>query len=91
MICANYPLQNNTLFQDKDHPFFIELNNFQIKNKNIYEKITFKELENLMPDNPKWMHGARTCSAIAQAICERYNIITIIPSNSNIINGVVRE
>jgi len=37
------------------------------------------------------MYGARTCSAIAQAICEKYNIITIIPSNSNIINGVVRE
>jgi hypothetical protein len=37
------------------------------------------------------MYGARACSAIAQAICEKYNIITIIPSDSNIINGVVRE
>jgi len=37
------------------------------------------------------MYGARTCCAIAQAICEKYLVTIIIPSNSNIINGVVRE
>lgn len=44
-----------------------------------------------MPDNPKWMHGARGCSAIAQAICQKYSVQTIIPSNSNIINGIIRQ
>jgi hypothetical protein len=44
-----------------------------------------------MPENPKWMHGARPCSAIAQAICEKYNIEKIIPSDSNIIHGIVRQ
>jgi hypothetical protein len=44
-----------------------------------------------MPNNPKWMHGARGCSAIAQAICQKYRIQTIIPSNSNIVNGIARQ
>ena len=59
--------------------------------KEIFEKVFLRELESLMPNNPKWMHGARGCSAIAQAICQRYQIQTIFPSNSNIINGVARQ
>jgi exopolyphosphatase/pppGpp-phosphohydrolase len=91
MKLASYPLKKNNLFEDEDHPFLIELEDFKNKNKEIFEKITLKELENLMPENPKWMHGARPCSAIAQAICEKYYIEKIIPSDSNIINGIVRQ
>jgi exopolyphosphatase/pppGpp-phosphohydrolase len=91
MRLANYPLKKNKFFEDKEHPVFIEFEDFKVKNKEIFEKITLKELENLMPENPNWMHGARPCSAIAQAICERYNIKEIIPSDSNLINGVVRQ
>jgi exopolyphosphatase/pppGpp-phosphohydrolase len=91
MKLANYPLKKNILFEDDDHPFLIELEDFKNKNREIFEKVTLKELENLMPENPKWMHGARPCSAIAQAICEKYNIEKIIPSDSNIINGIVRQ
>jgi hypothetical protein len=65
--------------------------NVKLPHLKIFEKISLKELENLMPENPKWMHGARPCSAIAQAICEKYNIKKIIPSHSNIINGIVRQ
>lgn len=63
---------------------------FQTKNAEIFSDITIKELESLMSDNPKWMHGARACSALAQAIFEQYGIETIIPSNANLIDGVVR-
>jgi exopolyphosphatase/pppGpp-phosphohydrolase len=91
MKLVNYPLKKNNLFEDEDHPFLIELEDFKNKNREIFEKISLKELENLMPENPKWMHGARPCSAIAQAICEKYNIEKIIPSDSNIINGIVRQ
>ena len=91
MKLSNYPLKKNNLFEDEDHPYLIEFKDFKNKNKEIFEKITLKELESLMPDNPKWMHGARPCSAIAQAICEKYNIEKIIPSDSNIINGIVRQ
>jgi len=91
MKLTNYSLKQNKLFEDKDHPFLIEFADFKNKNKEIFYGITLKELEGLMPDNPKWMHGARPCSAIAQAICEKYNIERIIPSDSNLINGVIRQ
>jgi len=91
MQLANYPLEPNKLFIDNDHPFLISADDFYKRNEDIFEKVSLKELESLMPNDPKWMHGARGCSAIAQAICEKYQIKTIIPSNSNIINGVVRQ
>jgi len=91
MKLTNYHLKKNYLFEDKDHPFLIEFEDFKKKNKEIFEKISLKELVNLMPENPKWMQGARPCSAIAQAICEKYNIQKIIPSDSNIINGIIRQ
>ncbi len=91
MKLAEYPLEKNDLFSDKDHPMKISSAKFFAKNKDIFNEIKLEELENLMPDNPKWMHGARACSALAQAICEKYNIETIIPSDSNLIDGVVRQ
>lgn len=91
MSLAKYSLVKNSLFEDNDHPSLISVTDFGKKNKDIFKKIKLQKLENLMPENPKWMHGARGCSAIAQAICEKYKIKTIIPSNSNIINGVIRR
>lgn len=90
MQLAKYPLKSNKLFRDKEHPSIITLNTFAEKNEKIFEETKLKDLENLMPENPKWMHGARGCSALAQAICDKYNIKTIIPSNSNLMHGVVR-
>jgi len=91
MTLAKYPLAKNSLFKDNDHLSLISAIDFTKKNKEIFEKIKLQELEDLMPENPKWMHGARGCSAIAQAICEKYKIKSVIPSNSNIINGVIRR
>ena len=91
MQLAGYVLKPNRLFSDDDHPSLISTVNFSKHNKEIFEKVSLKELESLMPDNPKWMHGARGCSAIAQAICQKYSVQTIIPSNSNIINGIIRQ
>ncbi|GIW66569.1 MAG: hypothetical protein KatS3mg095_0467 [Candidatus Parcubacteria bacterium] len=91
MKVANYHLKKNNLFDDEDHPFLIYFEDYKLKNKEIFEKITLEELEKMMPGNPKWMHGARPFSALAQAICEKYNIQIIIPSDSNLINGVIRQ
>lgn len=91
MQLTGYNLQDNKLFKDDDHPSVISPKDFSAKNKEIFEKITVKQLEELMSDNPTWMHGARACSAIAQAICEKYGIETIVPSNSNLINGSARQ
>jgi exopolyphosphatase/pppGpp-phosphohydrolase len=91
MQLAGYKLQDNKLFSDKDHPSLITFNEFAKRNKEIFNNVTLAKLEVLMPDNPKWMHGARACSALAQAICDKYEIQTIIPSNSNLIDGVIRQ
>ncbi len=91
MTLAKYPLVKNNLFEDNDHPSLISVADFTKKNKDIFEKTKLQELESLMHENPKWMHGARGCSAIAQAICEKYKIKTLIPSDSNIINGIIRS
>ncbi len=91
MRLANYALKANALFHDSDHPSLISMTDFVKRNPEVFEKVTLHDLETLMPSNPKWMQGARGCSAIAQAICEKYGIETIIPSDSNIINGVMRQ
>jgi len=91
MQLAGYKLQDNKLFRDKNHPSLISFNEFAKRNKEIFNKVALAKLEALMPDNPGWMHGARACSALAQAICEKYEIQTIIPSNSNLIDGVIRQ
>ena len=91
MRLVNYQLDKNGLFKDKNHPSMISVVNFAKRNKEVFQKVGLKELEALMPENPKWMHGARGCSAITQAICEKYDVKTIIPSNSNIVNGITRQ
>lgn len=91
MKAAGYNLKLNKLFKDSDHPFIISLSDFSKRNKEIFEKVYVKDLEKLMPQNPTWMHGARACSALAEAVCEKYKVETIIPSDSNLINGVVRK
>lgn len=91
MKLADYALIKNNLFQDESHPNLISFTNFKKKNDDIFKKVTLNELEKLMPENPKWMHGARACSAIAQAICEKYSIKNIIPSDSNLVDGIIRR
>lgn len=91
MQLVSYPLSDNSLFKDDEHPFIIDIEDFRNKNEEVFSNITIKTIESFMPDDPRWMHGARACSAIAQAIFEKYNIKTIIPSNSNLIDGVARR
>ena len=91
MQITGYVLETNKLFSDDDHPSVISVDNFSKRNNDIFEKLTLSELESLMSENPKWMHGARGCSAIAQAVFQKYLIQSVIPSNSNLINGVARQ
>lgn len=91
MQLAGYELESNYLFADKNHPQIISFKNFARKNLEIYNKITLQELEDLMPANPTWMHGARACSGLAQAVCAKYKVKTIIPSDANLIDGVARR
>jgi len=60
-------------------------------NEKIFFDISIDELYNLMPNNPKWMDGARSGAVLPQAIFEKCNIKYIIPSDLNLINGVIKE
>lgn len=91
MQLANYPLVENKLFKDVEHPSTISCKDFAEKNRKLFERVTLEELEALMPENPKWMHGARACSALSQAICEKYGIETVIPSNANLVHGIANQ
>lgn len=91
MRLASYNVQPNTLFQDDDHPLMISRSDFEKRNNQIFSEVSLSELESLMPENPKWMHGARACSVIAQVICTQYGVETLIPSDSNLIHGIARK
>ena len=88
---ASYPIEQNNLFEDELHPYLISTKNFAKKNNDIFSNIKLSELESKMPHDPKWMHGARPCSAISQAICEKYEVESIIPSDANLIDGIVKQ
>ena len=90
MKVAGYNLRENSIFKDVDHPKMISINDFQLRNHEIFHTVQISELEKYMPNDPLWMHGARACSAIAQAICEKFQVKTIIPSDSNTVHGMAR-
>ena len=91
MEVAGYDLDKNEVFEDIDHPKMINLAKFQARNREIFQSMQLSELEKYMPEDPLWMHGARACSAIAQAICEKFQVKTIVPSDSNTVHGMIRQ
>lgn len=91
MKLVGYNLQQNDVFDDSDHPSFITPTDFAAKNEEVYSKISIKKLESLMPDDPLWMHGARACSAIAQAVVEAFGVEKLVPSDSNMIHGTAKQ
>ena len=88
MQIAGYALQDNKIFTDEKHPSVIQSEDFYSQNERVFSEITLESLRGMMPSNPDWMKGARACSALAQAICMHYQIDTIVPSDSNLIDGV---
>ncbi len=89
MRLSGYKLEKNLLFKDASHPFYISIENFRKRNKDIFKKITIKKLQKLMPQNPEWMLGARACSVLSESIFIKYGVKTIIPSDVNLIDGLV--
>ncbi|MCL5003736.1 MAG: hypothetical protein M1352_00520 [Patescibacteria group bacterium] len=91
MKLAGYALRNNHLFEDADHPYLVDFEDFADRNGEIFYRVSLESLESLMPENPAWMHGARACSLLAQAICEKYGVEKLIPSDSNLVHGADRR
>lgn len=88
MKLLGYPLKENILFVDQAHPLTISTEDYYAYNEKLFSEYTIEDLHDLMPSNPTWMDGARACSAIAQAICQKFGVETIIPSDLNLIDGV---
>lgn len=84
-------LEENNLFNDGIHFEKVSMQNFDKFNRKITHEMTMEELYGRLPSNPKWMDGARAGAALGQAIFELANIDTIIPSDLNLINGVIKD
>ena len=53
--------------------------------------MSLNELYELMPSNPKWMDGARSGAIIPLVLFKKANVKWIIPSDLNLINGVIND
>ena len=62
-----------------------------MKNKELLYDTELENLYSLMPENPKWMDGAKAGIMLGQAIFKKASIKYIVPSDLNLIYGVVKE
>ena len=88
---VKYNLQPNKFFDDGIHKVYVTYEDFDRKNEELLNKTTLDELRSLMPTNPDWMNGAKAGIMLGEAIFRRANIKNIIPSDLNLINGVIKE
>lgn len=88
---VKYNLQPNKFFDDGIHKEYVTYEDFDKKNDEILTKTALDELRSLMPTNPAWMDGAKAGIMLGQAIFKKANIKIIVPSDLNLINGVVKE
>lgn len=91
MRLTGYRLKRNHIIKDNDHPLFISLKDFIKGNRSLLYEKPLSKLKSLYSQDPDWMLGARPCSLIAQAIFEKLRIKFIIPSDSNLIDGVINK
>ena len=86
---SGYPLSPNKMFSDANHPFQLTLDDFIAGTRRIFFDLTMDDLRALMPKNPGWMSGARPGAILPLAVFKRAGINIIVPSDVNLINGVV--
>ena len=88
---VKYNLQENKFFNDGIHKEYVTYEDFDKKNEEILKNTSLEELRRLMPSNPDWMNGAKAGIMLGEAIFKKAHIKYIIPSDLNLINGVVKE
>ena len=90
-LLTGFNLVDNTLFNDGIHKYMLSLEDYVEGTKKVMFDISIDELYELMPGNPKWMDGAR-CGAIIPLVLFRMTKVKwIIPSDLNLINGVIND
>ncbi len=87
---AGYLLEENKLFEDSNHPLMISMDNLEKSVERIFTGFTLAELYTQRPHNPSWMDGARHFAALSLALLKKIGVEFAVPSNLNLINGVVK-
>lgn len=90
-LLTGFHLVENTLFHDNTHKYMLSLEDYVKGTERVFYKVSLKELYELMPFNPKWMDGARSGAIIPLVLFKMANVKWIIPSDLNLINGVVND
>lgn len=90
-LLTEFPLVENTLFHDGIHQYMISIEDYIKGCEKVFFEMSLEELYKLMPENPKWMDGARAGAILPLAIFNKANIKTIVPSDLNLINGVIND
>lgn len=90
-LLTDFSLVPNTLFQDGIHSHMIDLPGYIDGVKHVFFDLSLDDLYHLMPQNPKWMDGARAGAILPLAIFELANIPYIVPSDLNLIHGVIHD
>lgn len=90
-LLTGFNLQDNSLFNDGIHKYMLSLEDYIKGTEKVFYEMTMNDLYKLMPGNPKWMDGARSGAIIPLTIFKKANIKWIIPSDLNLINGVIND
>ena len=90
-LLTGFNLVDNTLFNDNVHKYMLSLDDYISGTEKVFNEISLEELYALMPNNPKWMDGARSGAIIPLVLFKLANVKWIIPSDLNLINGVIND
>ena len=90
-LLTGFNLVDNTLFNDNVHKYMLSLEDYIEGTKKVFYDLSIDELYKLMPNNPKWMDGARSGAIIPLVLFKMTNVKWIIPSDLNLINGVIND
>lgn len=90
-LLAGFNLTENTLFNDNIHKYMLTLEDYVAGTEKVLYNMSLDELHALMPSNPKWMDGARSGAIIPLVLFKKANVKWIIPSDLNLINGVIND
>lgn len=90
-LLTGFNLVENTLFNDNIHKYMVSLEDYVEGTEKVFNDISIEELYDLMPGNPKWMDGARSGAIIPLVLFRMANVKWIVPSDLNLINGVIND
>lgn len=90
-LLAGFNLVENNLFNDNIHKYMLTLEDYVAGTEKVLYNMSLDELYALMPSNPKWMDGARSGAIIPLVLFKKANVKWIIPSDLNLINGVIND